>query len=762
MGRAGADTDRWRDRLWWIFALVGVVATGLYVAGVGVLIDFALIGAGAIAACFASPSMHDIRPARAWHTLGVAGAFMLTGAILRPLVVTPHGTALPAEAFTVPGYVLMIAALADFAYGRRAIDRHSVIDGLIVCVGATTAFSLLFAVPAMSIPGRPPIVSVLAALYPTFDAILVLLVVMLAFSTAARQPAFRLLLGMMVLIFIGDLAYAVIGNQGAFYKSPLLDIPFLLAFTVGGASALHPTARELVRAVPLPVQPWSLARLAVIIPAVAAPFALLLTVVETPVERFVVGLGGAVVVLLLILRAVSAVQANAEAQARFEYQATHDELTGLPNRRRITQILTGMLADPAGRDQVWVFYLDLDGFKFVNDSWGHPAGDDLIREIGQRLRGILPPEATIARIGGDEFVVVRRGTEAQALEQAQQIVDCVEPPTRIGTAEVVITGSMGIVPATREDAGQPEVTADSLLRDADTAMYRTKADGRGTWTVFDASMRQAVQERLEIEGALRAALTGDEFHVLYQPIVDLESGLPHGAEALIRWEHPEKGVIGPNVFIPVAEESRLITGIGEFVLRAAVRQLAGWREDGTVTDDFWMSINVSPRQLTEPGFTAMVGGALRAHGVPARCVALEITESVMVEGGDISEGALRDLRALGVSISVDDFGTGFSSLGYLRRHPVTSVKIDRSFVSGLGASASDEEIVRAVVAMSTALGLTVVAEGVETTEQRDVLGRLGVRLCQGWLWGRAVEARAFADKWGSHTDKRGSREQAAV
>ncbi|MDR7274433.1 putative bifunctional diguanylate cyclase/phosphodiesterase [Catenuloplanes atrovinosus] len=733
-----------------MFALVGVVATGLYVAGVAQLVDFALIGAGAVAACVAGPSLLDFRPGRAWRTLGAAGAFMLTGAILRPLVV-PHGSALLAEAFTVPGYVLVIVALADFAYGRRAIDRHSVVDGLIVCVGAATAFTLLFALPAMSIPDRPVVLSVLAALYPTFDAILVLLVVMLAFSTAARLPSFRLLLGMMVLIFIGDLAYAIIGNQGEYYASPVLDLPFLLAFTFGGASALHPTARELVRAVPLPVQPWSLARLAVIIPAVAAPFVLTVAVAPRTVpERWIVGTGGAVIVLLLILRAVNAVQANAEAQARFEYQATHDELTGLPNRRRLTGILEDLLADPAGRGAVWVFFLDLDGFKFVNDSWGHPAGDRLIRSIGQRLRDTLPADATIARIGGDEFVVVRRGTEAEALAQAQQIVDCVEPPTRVGPAEVVITASMGIVAATRADDD-----AESLLRDADTAMYRTKAAGRGKWTVFDASMRQAVQERLEVESALRTALAEDELHLLYQPIVDLESGRPRGAEALLRWEHPEKGPIGPNVFIPVAEESRLIIGIGAFVLRDAVRQLAAWRAAGVVGDDFWMSINVSPRQLTEPGFTAMVAETLRTHDVPARCVALEITESVMVEGGDISEGALRDLRALGVSISVDDFGTGFSSLGYLRRHPVTSVKIDRSFVSGLGGSASDEEIVRAVVAMSAALGLAVVAEGVETTEQRDVLGRLGVRLCQGWLWGRAVDARAFADTWGS-------REQAAV
>ncbi|MDP9795851.1 diguanylate cyclase (GGDEF)-like protein [Catenuloplanes nepalensis] len=754
-GRAEADGgDRWRDRLWWMFALVGVVATGLYVVGVAQLLDFALIGAGAVAACFASPSMNDFSPARAWHTLGAAGAFMLTGAILRPIVV-PYGSALPAEAFTVPGYVLMIAALADFAYGRRAIDRHSVIDGLIVCVGASTVFTLLFAIPAMSLPDRPLIFSVLAALYPTFDAILVLLVVMLAFSTVAGRPAFRLLLGMMVLIFIGDLAYAVIGNQGEFYKSPVLDVPFLLAYTLGGASALHPTARELVRAMPLPVQPWSLARLAVIIPAVAAPF--VLTVAGAPrtgVERWIVGLGGAVIVLLLILRAISAVQANAVAQARFEYQATHDELTGLPNRRRLTQILEELLAEPAGRGAVWVFFFDLDGFKFVNDSWGHPAGDRLIRRIGQRLRDTLPPEATVARIGGDEFVVVRRGTEAEALEQAQQIVDCVEPPTRVGPAEVVITASMGIVAATRADAELPTSSADSLMRDADTAMYRTKAAGRGKWTVFDASMRRAVQERLEIEGALRSALARDELRVFYQPIVDLESGRPRGAEALVRWEHPEKGAIGPNVFIPIAEESRLITGVGAFVLRDAVRQLAVWRAEGVVGDEFWMSINVSPRQLTEPGFTGMVAEALRTHGVPARCVALEITESVMVEGGEISEGALRDLRALGVSISVDDFGTGFSSLGYLRRHPVTSVKIDRSFVSGLGASSSDEEIVRAVVAMSAALGLTVVAEGVESTAQRDVLGRLGVRLCQGWLWGKAVDPSSFAERWSAdHTVK---------
>jgi EAL domain-containing protein (putative c-di-GMP-specific phosphodiesterase class I) len=324
-------------------------------------------------------------------------------------------------------------------------------------------------------------------------------------------------------------------------------------------------------------------------------------------------------------------------------------------------------------------------------------------------------------------------------------MECVEKPLRVAFAEVLITASMGI--ATTGDAPDAEVTADSLIRDADTAMYRTKAKGRGNWTVFDASMREAVRERIDIEVALRAAVANEELTVAYQPIVDLPTGRPVGAEALARWDHPVRGPIGPNVFIPIAEESNLIAVLGTWVLRQSVRQVAAWRLLGVVPDAFWMSINVSPHQLTNPSFAGLLADELRDSGVPAQCVVLEITESVLVEGSGVAEQVLIDLRALGVGISVDDFGTGFSALGYLRRHPVTGVKIDRSFVSGLGASAEDEEIVRAVLAMSAALNLAVVAEGVETTVQRDVLAGLGVTLGQGWLWGAAVDPQRFAERW---------------
>jgi predicted signal transduction protein with EAL and GGDEF domain len=341
---------------------------------------------------------------------------------------------------------------------------------------------------------------------------------------------------------------------------------------------------------------------------------------------------------------------------------------------------------------------------------------------------------------------VRRCTADEAVAQAQAIMGCLEEPLHVVTGEVVIGASMGISSAGL--SGDGAVSAESLMRDADTAMYRTKAEGRGRWTVFDASMREAVRDRIEIEVALRAAVANEELTVAYQPIVDVGTGRPIGAEALVRWQHPTRGPIGPDVFIRIAEESNLISALGSLVLRRAIRQTATWRALGAVSEDFWMSVNVSPRQLNDPGFPAMLADELRASRMPAGSLVLEITESVMVEGNEVTEQVLIALRAMGVRISVDDFGTGFSALGYLRRHPVTGVKIDRSFVNGLGANAQDEEIVRAVVAMSAALKLSVVAEGVETAEQRAVLAGLGVTQAQGWLWGKAIDAQQFAELWG--------------
>jgi diguanylate cyclase len=740
---------------WLALAAGGVAASVLYALDVAAVAAFVLVGVGGVVAMVVGPRWHRAEPRLPWRLLTAAAALFLVGALLRPVVASATGgSVLLADGFTLVGFLATIGSLAAFLEARNGIERHALIDGLIVCIGAAVASTLLFALPAASIPGRPIVVSILAGLFPLFDAILLLLVANLAFTGAVRYPSFLLLLGMMVLVFAGDIAYAVIGATGQLYGNRLLDLPFLLAYAMGGAAALHPSARDLVRPAGPGAQGWSLARLLVIGPAVALPFVLTVALPEaSDAERVILGVGGAAIVLLLIARAVSAVQSHAAAQRRYEYQATHDPLTGLPNRRMLTnavdRLLSAARSGGSGRGtdcaHVWVFFLDLDGFKWVNDSWGHPAGDQLIVDLGERLRRSLPPSVTVARLGGDEFVVVRRCTEAEAMAQAQEIMDCVEQPLWVHSAEVVITASMGIVSAGASPG--PDVSAESLMRDADTAMYRTKAQGRGSWTVFDASMREAVQDRIQIEVALRAAVAQEQLDVAYQPIVDLTTGRPLGAEALVRWAHPTRGPISPTVFIPIAEDSNLISLLGAWVLRRSVRQLAAWRATGVVDEEFFVSINVSPRQLSDSGFAAMIAAELRDALVPANRVALEITESVMVDGGGSTETLLRELRELGVRIAVDDFGTGFSALGYLRSHPVTGVKIDRSFVAGLGKNAEDEEIVRAVVAMSTALGLSVIAEGVETADQRAVLAGLGVTQAQGWLWGPAVDSQSFAETW---------------
>jgi diguanylate cyclase (GGDEF)-like protein len=738
---------------WVAFVVVGLTATACYAADIAAVAAFAAVGLGAVAALAVGPRWHRARPRTPWRLMCYAAATFLVGALVRPVVADADGvTVLLADLFTLPGYLLMIFSLASFLHARRGVHRHALIDGLIVCTGAAVASTLLFALPAAAIPGRDLAVSVVAAVYPLLDAVLLLLVVNLAFTTAVRRPSFVLLVVTMSCMFVGDVGYAVIGASGELYASPLLDLPFLLGFTMLGASALHPSAADMVRVAPLPIQAWSWPRLLVLLPALAAPF-VLTAAIPSPrtTERLVLAGGGALVVTLLLARAVAAVQSYAATQREYRHQATHDPLTGLPNRRMLSIAVERMLAAGPVPDavRIWMFFLDLDDFKFVNDSWGHTAGDQLIVDVGRRLRDAVPRDATVARLGGDEFVVLTRCTEDAAMTVAEQIMGCVQQPLTVASAEVTIGASMGIASAVAGDGA--EVTVEALMRDADTAMYRTKSARRGAWTVFDTSMHQAVRERIELEAALRTALAAELLDVAYQPIVELAGGRPVGAEALARWTHPVRGPISPAVFIPIAEESRLIATLGTWVLRRSLRQLAAWRDAGVVGDDFWMSVNVSPRQL-DAELPALLAEELTRGRVPARCVVLEITESVMVDACPLTDRVLAELRDLGVRISVDDFGTGFSALGYLRRHPVTGVKVDRSFVSGLGVNASDEEIVRAVVAMSAALGLSVVAEGVETTGQRDVLAGLGVTLGQGWLWGAAVEPQRFAAQWGAIPD----------
>jgi diguanylate cyclase (GGDEF)-like protein len=732
--------------------VAGLAATACSALNLSPLVSyvaFAVIGIGTVWAVCTGPPRYGARPRIAWRLLAVAALCFLLGIVVRPWASgQPFPLTLLADLLTIPGYALTGAFLLVLLRARRSVDWLAVLDGLIVCLAGGLICALLLAAPAAAIEDRSPVVNVLAGMYPFLDVVLLLLVVNLTFTTTTWPVSLVTFLGAMTLLFTGDLAYAIIGVSGQTYASPLLDVPFLLGFTLLGVTALHPSATALSRAARRPVQAWSWRRMALLGPSVATPFALLVAVGgQSAAFRVTIAVAGAVMVLLLLLRAVSAVQAQVAAQLRSEHQARHDPLTGLPNRGMIAAETERLLTrlPPAGERRVWVYLLDLDGFKWVNESWGHDTGDQLVIRIAARLRAAVPPQHMVARVGGDEFLIAYEGDKAGALRLVEEIRGCFTHPVAVQDTELVIGASIGIAHATGD--GDPAVTAEALMRDADTAMYRSKAEGPGRSTIFDTSMHDRVRERIELESALRTALAEGQLHVAYQPIVHLDTGRPLGAEALVRWDHPQRGAIPPIAFIPIAEDAGMIGQIGTWVREEALAQLARWRVDGTVADDFYLSVNVSPRQLNDPDLPLTVSAELMRHHVPARALALEMTESVMVDGSSVTGRVLFELRELGVRLLVDDFGTGFSALGYLRRFPVTGVKIDRSFVSGLGQSLQDEEIVRAVVAMSKALGLSIVAEGVETRVQRDALAGVGVTQGQGWLWGPAVPPADFAAHW---------------
>jgi diguanylate cyclase (GGDEF)-like protein/PAS domain S-box-containing protein len=408
-------------------------------------------------------------------------------------------------------------------------------------------------------------------------------------------------------------------------------------------------------------------------------------------------------------------------------QSVVDPLTGLPNRRSFLERLTEAQAGPGGRDLA-VLFLDLDRFKVVNDSLGHDAGDRLLAAVGARLEEAIRPTDLVARFGGDEFAVLCRSvlSEGQAAAIAERLAQAVAAPFTVDGDEVYVTASTGISLAA--DGLSPE----DLLRAADTAMYRAKRWGR-PYQVFDEAMQVRSAERLAMESALHRALERNEFRLHYQPAVSIVDGRVVGIEALLRWEHPDRGLILPAEFIPVAEESGLIVPIGRWVLVEACRQANLWRRFGRET---WLSLNLSAHQLTAPRLVEEVSAALERTSTDPSRLHLEITESALMADTEGAAGVIRSIKDLGVRVSIDDFGTGYSSLAHLKRLAVDTLKIDRSFVDGLGREPEDTAIVMAVLGMAHSLGLSVVAEGVETEEQLRALRDLGCTTAQGFLFAR--------------------------
>jgi len=421
-------------------------------------------------------------------------------------------------------------------------------------------------------------------------------------------------------------------------------------------------------------------------------------------------------------------------ESRLAHQATHDPLTGLPNRTLLLDRLDMALARSRRHHRLLaVLFLDLDHFKVVNDSLGHSLGDRLLVAIAERLATALRPGDTVARFGGDEFVVLCEdlADPQDAVAIAERVNDAVSGAFTVDKAEVFVGMSIGIAMA--EGSG---ADAESLIRDADAAMYRAKERGRARWVMFDNDMRASAVDRLDIENALRRALDRHELRVFYQPTICLASGRILGVEALLRWEHPERGLLLPGDFIAVAEETGLIVPIGAWVLDQACRQVQRWHASNPAMPPLVVAVNLSGRQLEHPRLADDVGRVLADTGIAPERVELEITESVLMDDVEMSRETLDRLKALGVRLVVDDFGTGYSSLSYLRRFPVDQLKVDRSFVDGLGTDPGDSAIVTAIVTLAHTLGLEAVAEGVETDGQLAELRRLECDKAQGFFMAR--------------------------
>jgi len=428
-----------------------------------------------------------------------------------------------------------------------------------------------------------------------------------------------------------------------------------------------------------------------------------------------------------------------ESQQRIAQLARRDALTGLPNRMAAReQFDNAVQAVRAQGGRLALLYVDLDQFKTVNDSLGHPAGDDLLRCIGQRLMSLLQPDDSVARLGGDEFLVlVRRGDDSDRVaEVAQGMLDAIAAPIELEGMELHGSGSIGV--AICPDDGQD---FDSLLKKADIAMYRAKDAGRNAFRFFDAQMNAHVAEHLQLVAWIRRALKQQQFEVYYQPQIDLDSGRVVGAEALLRWRHPEQGMISPARFIPVAEHSGQIVELGEWVLHQACRQAQVWRTQGL--GDVVISVNMSPVQARRGDMERAVDDALQASGLPPALLELELTESLLIDETDQLTAMLARLRSRGITFAIDDFGTGYSNLAYLKRFEVERLKIDQSFIRRLTVNSDDEAIVQAILQMAAALKLGVIAEGVEDDATLRRLFALGCRQGQGYHWSPAIPAARF-------------------
>lgn len=668
-----------------------------------------------------------------------------------------------AESFFLAVQILLAFGLLYIVSRRLGSDPRSVLaDGLIVASGSWFLLWMLVVQPAIDREDRGVALTAIVGITLAVSVIVLFTLATLLFGDSSRTPAVWFVSGAITFTLAGDFIYASIESGRLGWSDVHGLTPFIIGMFMAAAAFIHPSITTLTDVGPtLPERPL-LGRLIVTTSALTVPVVVLaLTDPVDETDRIVRAVSIFVLAVAVTSRVVQAVRRNAATQRQLIHAAQTDALTNLPNRSlMVTHVENSLRVAWARSTQPAVFFVDVDRFKNINDSLGHQAGDDVLVAVATRLRNALPDRCVVGRISGDEFVVLDPDNRnpAEALVLAERILECFKEPLNVRQGDVFVSASVGV--ATHQHGNQPN--AEDLLRQADTAMYRAKDAGRNCIAVFDESMLERATQRLAIETALYRALERRELRLVHQPIVDIDLGEVVGFEALMRWEREDGSMVSPAEFIPIAEETGTIVPIGSWALLEALTHLRDWINQGLCRRDATMSVNVSPRQLHDPNFTAVVSEALMRAHVPADQLWLEVTESVMISEPEQALSILRQLCDMGVRVAIDDFGTGYSSLSLLQRFPIQRIKIDRSFISGVADELGARSLVRTIIAMGDSLGLDMVAEGVESVRQLQTLAELRCAKAQGFLISHPVspdvmgQTIAALEQFGSWQKLRGS------
>jgi diguanylate cyclase (GGDEF)-like protein len=676
--------------------------------------------------------------ARAWYVFAAGVLLMVCGDVyyeVSGLILGRHPYPNWDDALYFTAYPLQWIGLIRTRPGRRDRKRRElagVIDSAVIAVAAGLVYWMYVIGPALGDPGTPLFTRLVTIGYPTCDVLMFAVVTRLWTRPGGRTSSLvQMVLGTGLLLG-GDIAWTLTSSFSA-YSGTGLNAVFVLNYVFWAGAALHPSMRPSSMA-PLTADErvghgrvLMLTVSALVIPAVI----FLQGLRSHHVSWIPIGVASLLMFALVMLR-MSGFVGNLHRQAaQLEGLATQDELTGLANRRRFEQRLAEALATGAPQ----VFMLDLTGFKTINERLGHAVGDRVLVAVAQRLSAAMRDEDVVARMGADEFaVLVPEATEAEGDVVIARLSAALREPVEAGGHQLLVGAGVGVADAT----GTRDPV--EVLRRTDVAMYAAKASG-GRYRRYSIELDDQAGAEARLGAEIRAGLDDGQFRLVYQPIVNLPDGSVKYVESLVRWQHPRRGLVSPADFVPVAERNGLIVELGEWILRTACAQFVRWRSAPGGPER--ISVNVSARQLAEPGFAAVVADVLEGAGMDPDHLIVEVTETA-VFGGGVAVQAVIDIHALGVRIALDDFGTGHSSLGLLQTVPVDVLKVDKSFVDNLTMAGRHAVIATALIQVSNGLGLTAVAEGVETAEQAAELYRLGYQLAQGYHFGRPVAEPDFA------------------